>query len=417
VLTTGYTNASNNMEPKRLNKFISDSGFCSRRDADELIEQGRVTVNGKVPADPGMKVTPKDKVRIDDEMLRVKQEQPVYLIFNKPANMSATSDMQVRDNVVRAINFPATLEPTAMLEREAEGIIFLSNDGDFVRGVKRADNKYEKEYVVSVDKTITADFLQKISGGGATEPGEERVNNSVSKETQTRFRITLKPGTDHYLKRMCESLGYKVVHLQRVSFAEFKLTKLPSGHWRVLTQQEVNSLTSLIPGGKGTSSRKTSESNYERPERGDRSGARSERPGARSERPGARGGAGSGSSRGGASGVPSRSGTSGAPSRGGAGQAPARGGRPGSSAKGSDGARRASSSRDGDDTRRTGSSRDGADTRRTNTSRDSAGSPGKSSRSGSFKGSPKSAPSRSSAPKSGGKRGDAPKGGGPKRGR
>jgi 23S rRNA pseudouridine2604 synthase len=360
------------MEPKRLNKFISDSGFCSRRDADELIEQGRVTVNGKIPTDPGMKVTPKDKVRIDDEMLRVKQEQPVYLIFNKPANMSATSDMAVRDNVVRAINFPATLEPTAMLEREAEGIIFLSNDGDFVRGVKRADNRYEKEYVVSVDKTITAEFLHKMSGGGESIPGEERVNNSVSKETQTRFRITLKPGTDHYLKRMCESLGYKVVHLQRVRFAEFSLAKLPSGHWRVLTPQEVNSLTSLVPGGKGTTSRKTSESSYDRPTRG---------------------GAGGGSSRGGASG---------APSRGGAGQGPARGARPGSSATGSGGARRTDVSKDG--------------FKRTSTSRDSAGSPGKSSRGGSFKGSPKSAPGRSAAPKSGGKRGDAPKGG-PKRGR
>ncbi|MBF8964526.1 pseudouridine synthase [Pontibacter sp. FD36] len=382
VLTYGNTNATNNMEPKRLNKFISDSGFCSRRDADELIEQGRVTVNGKIPTDPGMKVTPKDKVRIDDEMLRVKQEQPVYLIFNKPANMSATSDMAVRDNVVRAINFPATLEPTAMLEREAEGIIFLSNDGDFVRGVKRADNRYEKEYIVTVDKMITADFLQKISGGGAPVPGEERLNNSVSKETQTRFRITLKPGTDHYLKRMCESLGYKVMHLQRVRFGEFSLAKLPSGHWRVLTPQEVNSLTSLVPGGKGTSSRKTSESSYDRPARGERSGAR--------------GGAGSASS--------SRDGASGTNARTGAGQGPARGGRPvSSSSKGSDGARRADASRDG--------------FKRTGTSRDGAGSPGKSTRGGSFKGSPKSAPGRSTAPQSGGKRGDAPKGGGPKRGR
>lgn len=380
------------MEPKRLNKFISDSGFCSRRDADELIEQGRVTVNGKIPTDSGMKVTPKDKVRIDDEMLRVKQEKPVYLIFNKPANMSATSDMAVRDNVVRAINFPATLEPTAMLEREAEGIIFLSNDGDFVRGVKRADNKFEKEYIVTVDKMITSDFLQKISGGGAPIPGEERVNNSVSKETQTRFRITLKPGTDHYLKRMCESLGYKVVHLQRVGFGEFSLAKLPSGHWRVLTPQEVNSLTSLVPGAKGTSSRKTSESTYDRPVRGERSGTRS----------------GSGPSKGGASGAPSRSG---------ADKGPARGSRPGASAKGSEGAKKPGSSRGiGSDTRRTSTAREGNDTRKTSTYKDSSGSPGKSTRGGSFKAAPKAAPGRSSIPKGGGKRSDAPKGG-PKRGR
>lgn len=286
------------MEPKRLNKYISDTGFCSRRDADELIEQGRVTVNGKIPADPGIKVTPKDKVRIDDEMLRVKQEKPVYLIFNKPANMSATSDMSVRDNVVRAINFPATLEPTAMLEREAEGIIFLSNDGDFVRNVKRADNRFEKEYLVTVDKQITAEFLQKISGGGAPIPGEERMNNAVSKEAQTRFRIILKPGTDHYLKRMCESLGYKVMHLQRTKFGDFTLTKLPSGHWRVLTPQEVNNLLDVTQSGRAAA-RKTEEKSFARPARSEGAGARSSAGSSRTGagRPGASAGKGGGADR------------------------------------------------------------------------------------------------------------------------
>lgn len=244
------------MEPKRLNKFIGDSGFCSRREADELIEQGRVTVNGKLPADAGIKVGASDKVRIDDEMLRVKQEKPVYLIFNKPANMSATSDMSVRDNVVRAINFPATLEPAGLLEREAEGIIFLSNDTDFVQSVKKADNRFEKEYSVTVDKPITPEFLKKLGGGGDSAiPADDRPHNAVSKEGQTKFRITLKPGTDHYLKRMCEGLGYKITHLQRSRFGDFKLTKLPSGHWRVLTPQEVKSLTDLTSYGKAPKSR------------------------------------------------------------------------------------------------------------------------------------------------------------------
>jgi 23S rRNA pseudouridine2604 synthase len=268
------------MEPKRLNKYISDTGFCSRREADQLIEQGRVTVNGKIPADPGIKVTPKDKVRIDDETLSVKEERPVYLIFNKPANMSATSDQSVRDNVVRAINFPASLEPTAMLEREAEGIIFLSNDGDFVRHVKRADNKFEKEYIVTVDKLVTGDFLQKISGGGAPIPGEERKNNAVSKEASTRFRIVLKPGTDHYLKRMCESLGYKVVHLQRVRFDGFSLAKLPTGHWRVLTQQEVDSLLSVAQPVKGGTAKRAGRDTFGRNERAERSSGAAPRGGA-----------------------------------------------------------------------------------------------------------------------------------------
>jgi 23S rRNA pseudouridine2604 synthase len=374
---TDLPNAYYNMDPKRLNKFISDTGFCSRRDADELIEQGRVTVNGKMPVDPGMKVTPKDKVRIDDELLRVKQEKPVYLIFNKPANMSATSDMGVRDNVVRAINFPATLEPTAMLEREAEGIIFLSNDSDFVRNVKRADNKFEKEYVVSVDKMITTDFLQKISGGGVPVPGEERKNNAVSKETQTRFRITLKPGTDHYLKRMCESLGYKVVHLQRVGFGEFSLAKLPQGHWRILTAQEVISLTSLTQGGKAAS-RRTEEDRYVRPARGERTAA-GDKP-ARGER------AATGDR-------PVRGERAGA--RGGAGKAPARDGadRPGTAtSRGSDGAKRSAAPRSG------------------------AGSSSRSSRANPYKNSTKPAAGKGAAPKSASKRSDAAKGG-PKRSR
>ena len=114
------------MDPKRLNKFISDSGFCSRREADRLIEEERVTVNGKLPA-PGVLVTAKDKVRIDDQILRVREELPVFLVFNKPSGMSAKSDPAVRDNVVRAINYPATLEPIGYLDRDSEGVMFLSN--------------------------------------------------------------------------------------------------------------------------------------------------------------------------------------------------------------------------------------------------------------------------------------------------
>ncbi|WP_018477502.1 pseudouridine synthase [Pontibacter roseus] len=373
------------MEPKRLNKYISDTGFCSRRDADQLIEQGRVTVNGKIPTDPGMKVTPKDKVRIDDETLVVKEEKPVYLIFNKPANMSATSDSSVRDNVVRAINFPASLEPTAMLEREAEGIIFLSNDGDFVRHVKRSDNKYEKEYVVTVDKLITADFLQKISGGGAPIPGEERKNNSVSKEAQTRFRITLKPGTDHYLKRMCESLGYKVVHLQRVGFGDFSLAKLPTGHWRVLTPQEVNS---LLQPGMAASERRSSGSIYSKPDKT-----------ARTERTGARSGADRSKD---------------AKSRSTSPRGPRKSDdRPPSNAS----SRSAKSS----DDRKTGASTRGAKSaatdRKSTAPKSGAGSPARSTRDGSFKGGSKSGTGRGAAPKgASGRRSDTLKGG-PKKGR
>ncbi|WP_276496361.1 pseudouridine synthase [Pontibacter litorisediminis] len=245
------------MEPKRLNKFISDSGFCSRREADRLIEEERVTVNGKQP-EPGMKVTPKDKVRIDDQLLNVREEEAVFLLLNKPSGMSATADMGVRDNVVRAINYPASLQPIGQLDREAEGVLFLSNDGDLVRKLTKADNKYEKEYVVTVDKLISPEFIAKLIGGGETESGEKLQKTFIAKEGSTRFRIILKPNTNHNIKRMCEDLGYKVVHLERVRIETFTLTKLPTGHWRKLSPADVEALASIASrGGSGSKGKET----------------------------------------------------------------------------------------------------------------------------------------------------------------
>lgn len=232
------------MESKRLNKFISDSGFCSRREADRLIEEERVTVNGKLP-EPGMKVSAKDKVRIDDQLLTVREEEPVFLLLNKPSGMSATADMGVRDNVVRAINYPASLQPIGHLDRDAEGVLFLSNNSDLVRKITKADNKYEKEYIVTVDKLISQDFIAKLIGGGETESGEKLQKTFIAKESSTRFRIILRPNTNHNIKRMCEDLGYKVVHLQRVRIENFTLAKLPNGHWRKLSPAEVEGLASI----------------------------------------------------------------------------------------------------------------------------------------------------------------------------
>ncbi|WP_347156887.1 pseudouridine synthase [Pontibacter chitinilyticus] len=236
---------------KRLNKFISDAGFCSRREADKLIEEERVTVNGKLPA-PGTKVTAKDKVRIDDQLLQVREEEPVFLVFNKPANMSANADPGVRDNVVRAINYPASILPIGHLEREAEGLLFLSNNSELVRKMTRADNRYEKEYIVTVDKLLAPDFIQKLSSGGAEEAGEAKKKNHISKEGSARFRIILQPGTNHNIRRMCESLGYRVVHLERVRINNITLAKLATGFWRQLTAQEVEELVQVAIAGKGT---------------------------------------------------------------------------------------------------------------------------------------------------------------------
>ncbi|WP_242918337.1 pseudouridine synthase [Pontibacter liquoris] len=229
------------MEPKRLNKFISDAGFCSRREADRLIEEERVTVNGKRP-EAGTKVTAKDKVRIDDQLLTVREEKPVFLVFNKPSNMSANADPSVRDNVVRAINYPASIQPIGHLEREAEGVLFLCNDNDLVRRMTKSDNLFEKEYIVTVDKLISQDLINNLSTGGAAEAGENKKKNFIAKEGPTRFRIVLPPNTNHNLKRMCETLGYKVVHLQRLRVQQITLAKLATGHWRTLTEAEIESL-------------------------------------------------------------------------------------------------------------------------------------------------------------------------------
>ncbi|GEO04327.1 pseudouridine synthase [Adhaeribacter aerolatus] len=244
------------MEPKRLNKYISDAGFCSRREADRLIEEGRVTINGKMP-DAGAKVGPKDKVRVDDELLHVREEEIVFLLFNKPAGIATTTDVSVRNNIISALNYPATLLPIGHLEREAEGLMFLSNDTELARKMTKADTRFEKEYVVTVDKPITGEFLTRLSEGSAPVPGVIRKKAFVAKEVANRFRMVLEPGMNHHLKRMCEALGYKVTHLQRVRIASFTPAKLQTGLWRILTEAEVETLKKILSGKSGKSSAAT----------------------------------------------------------------------------------------------------------------------------------------------------------------
>ncbi|MCC9167557.1 pseudouridine synthase [Pontibacter harenae] len=265
------------MEPKRLNKFISDAGFCSRREADELLEQGRVTVNGKIPQ-PGTMVTAKDKVRIDDELLNTRDEAPVFLVMNKAAGIATTSDTSARNNIISALNHPASLKPIGLMDRDAEGLIFLSNDSELVNRMTKGDYKYEKEYVVTVDKIITPDFLKKIGDTGTAELGEEKKLNQVSKLTPTRFRIVLEPGTNHHVKRLVEALGYKLVKLKRTRVHNISLGKLAINHWRTLTEPEVADLRKVLSSkvasrapAYGTTSGKPSfsgRSNTSRPTRG-----------------------------------------------------------------------------------------------------------------------------------------------------
>ncbi|GHA55433.1 pseudouridine synthase [Pontibacter akesuensis] len=263
----------NTMEPKRLNKFISDAGFCSRREADRLIEEERVTVNGKL-ADAGAKVTATDKVRIDDQILRVREELPVFLIFNKPANMSAKADPSVRDNVVRAINHPASLQPIGHLDRDADGLLFLSNDSDLVSRMTKYDNKYEQEFLVTVNKLLTSEFLTKLSGSEDNASGEKTQKTFIAKEGSNRFRIILKASTNHNIKRMVEELGYRVEHLSRIRIEKFTLAKLPSGHWRALNPAEVESLASIATTARAKSRERNLEAKSSYTSRGASSGAR-----------------------------------------------------------------------------------------------------------------------------------------------
>lgn len=283
------------MEPKRLNKFISDSGFCSRREADQLILHERVTVNGKMP-EPGTKVTAADKVRIDGQILHVREEAPVFLVFNKPAGIATTTDRSVRNNIISALNYPAALQPVGFLDRESEGLIFLTNDTELAHKITKADNQYEKEYVVTVDKVLTPDFLAKISENTPMTPGGPRKKSPVIKEGPNRFRIVLEPGMYHNIKRRCEDLGYKVMHLQRTRIAQITPGKLSVGMWRTMTDAEIDSIKSVVAGRSRRSASAARDENeyfeYEAPARKRSSASPSQ--GARPAKPtaGARTGAG-----------------------------------------------------------------------------------------------------------------------------
>ncbi|MGV3642510.1 MAG: pseudouridine synthase [Adhaeribacter sp.] len=233
------------MEPKRLNKFISDAGFCSRREADQLIVHERVTVNGKLP-DAGTKVSATDKVRIDGQLLHVREEAPVFLVFNKPPGIATTTDRSVRNNILSALNYPASLQPIGFLDRESEGLILLCNDLELARKITKADNLYEKEYVVTVDKLVNPDFLARISENDS--PTGPRKKSAVTREGTNRFRIVLEPGMYHNIKRRCEELGFKVQHLQRVRISSITPAKLPVGMWRNMTAAEIDSIKSMVAG-------------------------------------------------------------------------------------------------------------------------------------------------------------------------
>lgn len=230
-------------EPVRLNKFISETGICSRREADKLIEQGKVIVNGTV-AEMGTKVTYEDKVIVNGKPIKAKEE-PIYIAFNKPVGITCTTEHKVKGNIVDYINHPKRIFPIGRLDKPSEGLIFLTNDGDIVNKILRAGNNHEKEYIVTVDKPITPEFIKRMGNG---IPILDTVTQKcfIEKKGKYVFRIILTQGLNRQIRRMCDYLGYNVVKLKRIRIMNVKLGELPTGKWRYLTKEEIGQINKLV---------------------------------------------------------------------------------------------------------------------------------------------------------------------------
>lgn len=227
----------------RINKYLSEVGYCSRRAADKLVEQGKVTINGKVP-ELGEKIARGDEVRVNGKLISKSEEAHVYLAFNKPVGIVCTTDTRVeKDNIIDYINYPKRIFPIGRLDKPSEGLIFLTSDGDIVNKILRARNNHEKEYIVTVDKPVTADFIKKMGNG---VPVLDQITRKCQVEQLNKFmfKIVLTQGLNRQIRRMCEYLGYDVVKLKRVRIMNISLD-LPRGKWRDLTKAELAELNRL----------------------------------------------------------------------------------------------------------------------------------------------------------------------------
>lgn len=231
------------MELTRLNKYISQTGFCSRREADALIEAKRVTVNGKLP-ELGTKVSDADDVRVDGKPIREKAEAH-YIAFNKPRGITCTTERHIRGNIIDYINHPMRIFPIGRLDKDSEGLIFLTNDGDIVNKILRAGNNHEKEYIVNVDRPVTEDFVNRMSDG---IPILDTVTKKcfVEKTGSHQFRIILTQGLNRQIRRMCSYLEYDVVKLKRIRIMNIALGGLQMGEWRDFTPNEMNTINKLV---------------------------------------------------------------------------------------------------------------------------------------------------------------------------
>ncbi len=228
----------------RINKFLSEAGYCSRRAADKLIEQGRVTINGVVP-EMGTKIAEGDEVHVDGKLITKPKEELVYIAFNKPVGIVCTTDVNVeKNNIIDYIKHPKRIFPIGRLDKPSEGLIFLTNDGDIVNKILRARNNHEKEYIVTVGRPITDDFIQKM---GAGVPILDTVTKEcfVEKIDKYTFRIILTQGLNRQIRRMCDHFLYDVKRLRRVRIMNVKLD-MPVGKWRDLTKEELLEINNLV---------------------------------------------------------------------------------------------------------------------------------------------------------------------------
>ncbi|MGM5469771.1 23S rRNA pseudouridine(2604) synthase RluF [Flavobacteriaceae bacterium LMO-SS05] len=239
----------------RLNKYLSEVGYCSRRAADKLIEEGRVTINGMVP-EMGTKVAPNDEIHVDGILIKNTKKASIYLAFNKPLGIVCTTDTRVeKDNIIDFIKYPTRIFPIGRLDKNSEGLILLTDDGDIVNKILRASNNHDKEYIVTVDKPISQTFVERMSQG---VPILDTVTKTceVTKLGKYEFKIVLTQGLNRQIRRMCEYLDYEVQTLKRVRIMNIKLD-VPIGKYRELTDNELQGLNKLLEDSTKTFKAKT----------------------------------------------------------------------------------------------------------------------------------------------------------------
>jgi 23S rRNA pseudouridine2604 synthase len=236
------------LEEKRLNKAISETGFCSRREADKLIEQGKVKVNGQAVG-LGVKVTSADSISVNGNVV-TKEVENVYLAFNKPKGITCTTDLKDKTNIIEYINYPERIFPIGRLDKPSEGLIFLTNDGDIVNKILRSKNNHDKEYVVTVDKRINRAFAERMGSGVP-------ILDTITKKCHVEivddytFKIILTEGLNRQIRRMCDFLGYEVKRLKRIRIMNINLDTEP-GQWRAFTKAELDEVNRLVEGSSKT---------------------------------------------------------------------------------------------------------------------------------------------------------------------